>query len=185
MKKSFAITILSSALYVNAATYNISNQESNSYFKAMSDVVFFGSDEIIGINKKLTGTLTYENNKIENGEIIIFTSGFNTQNSMRDKHIQEILTTQKHSKISFFIQKQFEKNSQQFIQGILKINDIEKSQTIPVQIKLSGNILLLQGKFNIKYKDFDIEKPTFGGFIKRANETIEIGGKFIFEQDNK
>ncbi len=179
------IVVLMNSLYGDLTSYSTSNKQSNSYFKAVSDVVFFGSDEIIGVNKKLTGFLIYENNKIQNGEIIIFSSGFDTQNTMRDKHIQEILNTKINPKINFTIKEQFENNNQQFVQGVLKINGVEKTQTIPVQIQFSNNTILMQGKFNIKYEDFGIKIPTLGGFLKRANETIEIGGKFTFTKDSK
>lgn len=183
MKRIVGIITLIGTLYGNSTTYNI-EKSSNSYFKAMADVVFVGSDEIIGINKNVEGFIYLNNNKIENGEIVIHSIGFNTQNDTRDKHIQEILNVTQYPKINFLINKYYQKDNQDYFDGILKINGIEKNVIIPIKIINDDNKINVQGKINIKYEDFNIKTPSMGGFIKKAKEEIEIGGKFVFEKRN-
>lgn len=185
IKKIILLIALIGAVFANATTLNIVKEKSNSYYKSISSIVFVGSNELIGNNKEITGFISYENNKILNGEITILTNGFDTQNQKRDKRIHEILNAKTHPKITFLINEQFEENNQQFIKGILKINGIEKAQTIQVEIKYDDDEVLIQGNISVKYEDFGIKRPSFGGFLTKAKETIEIGGEFVFFGDKE
>ncbi len=181
MKKFVGIITLIGSLYGNSISYNIEDT-SNTYFRAIADVVFIGSDEIIGINKEVDGFVSLSNDKIESGKIIINSIGFNTQNNTRDKHIQEILNVSQYPEISFLINRHYQKENQDYLEGILKINGIEKKQIIPIKIINEINRISIQGKVNVKYEDFNIKTPSMGGFIKKSKEEIEIGGKFIFQK---
>lgn len=182
MKKIFAIVIFALNLYANEV-YEIDKNNSNVYFKAISDVLFFGSDTIIGINKDIDGELHIENKKLK-GFIEISVDSFDTQNSKRDSHIKEILNYKEHQKISFLIKKELKKGADNFLDGVLKLNGVEKDISIKVEKSIQNNTITYKGKTSIKYSDFHIKPPSLAGFIKKAKDSIEIGAKIVFKRRN-
>ena len=181
MKKSFFTLIFGAILIANAHTSNLQKNGSNSYYKAIASVIFFGSDEIIGINKENSGFIDIENGIVKNGQITINATSFDTQNKKRDKHIVELLNAKTHSKIVFDILSQQEQNGQIYLNGNLSINGVLKQKQIPIKLEKNNGKFIISGQILVRYDEFDIELPTIGGFIKRADENIEIGGKFVFE----
>lgn len=183
MKKLFVVLLCGlcgAVLTANAKSLNLANDSSNAYYKANASVLVLGSDEIIGVNKANSGSIKMQNGEIIGGEIIISASAFDTQNKRRDKHIREILHSDIHPKIVYEILSQGEKHGQIYIDGNLKINGIVKQKQIPVKIEKNGENITISGQISVRYDEFDLELPTMG-FIKKAHETIEIGGKFTFK----
>lgn len=177
MKQIFFIILL--ALNIYASNYRLNSESSNSYFKAVSDVMFFGSDTIIGINKNINGSLTKKEHTL-NGFVEIDGASFDTQNSKRDSHIKEILNYDKFQKISFKIDSETKSEDIVYLNGVLKLNGIEKPISIKVDKTISDNSLVYKGYTSIKYSDFNIKTPTLAGFIKKAKKSVEIGAKLVF-----
>lgn len=173
MKKLVLILILVIST-IASESYKLDNKNSNSYFKAVSDVLFFGSDEIIGINKDLSGNLLVNHNNIS-GVISINSGKFNTQNDTRDTHIKQILNYNKYPNIKFEIFNEIENNNKIFLIGNLFINGVKKT--------IRNKQIIYRGKTSIKYKDFNITPPTLAGIIKQAKDSIEIGAKIVFTKE--
>lgn len=177
-KVTFILLLLASLIHANEY-YEVDTNSSNAYYKATSDVVFFGTDEIIGVNKSITGHIEKVENRLK-GEVILAVTGFETQNSTRDKHVREILNYTKYKIIQFQIESTRIVEGQLFLVGILRINNISSQIEIPVIENKTDISITYSGKTKVKYRDFGMEPPTLGGFIKRAEEDIEIGGKITF-----
>ena len=183
MVKIFLLMFTAGVLSASSQLFTMNKDSSNAFFRANSSVAFVGSDEIIGVNESVSGVLSVNDGVINGGEITILANCFDTQNRRRDKHIAEILNVKIHPKIIYYIQEQFNKDGESFLRGLLSINGIEKTQDIRVVVEIGDVEASVKGKFNIKYSDFGIETPTFGGFIKKADDEIEIGGRFVFVKE--
>lgn len=182
MRKLILAALMSVVLLADQAIYNMAEDASNSYFRAISDVLFMGNDEIVGVNKNPKGSIVWDDDKIQSGKIVVLAGGFDTQNSMRDKRIRQILSAEQNPEIVFVISSHYQKDNQAYLDGVLTINKIDQKQTIPVVIVSENDTITIQGKTTIKYSDFGIKNPSMGGFIKKAKDEIEIGGKFLFHK---
>lgn len=181
MKKFILILIVAANIFASDI-YVVDTKNSNSYYKAVSDVFFFGNDEIIGINKSLEGKVKVNQNGIS-GTVLIDSGRFNTQNGKRDNHIREILNHEQYSQIRFTIENESMIDGKLYLVGKLFVKGVSKSIKLNVKKVVKQNLLTYMGKLTIKYKDFNIEPPTFAGIIKQAKETIEIGAKVVFKKD--
>lgn len=181
MKKFILILIVAANIFASDV-YVVDTKSSNSYYKAVSDVFFFGNDEIIGINKSLEGKVKVNQNGIS-GTVLIDSGRFNTQNGKRDNHIREILNHELYPQIRFTIENESMIDGKLYLVGKLFVNGVTKSIKLNVKKVVKQNLLTYMGKLTIKYKDFNIEPPTFAGIIKQAKETIEIGAKVLFKKD--
>lgn len=180
MKRLFGLLVITcNLLFANSYIFDKSN--SNTYFKANADLLFFGSDEIVGINKNIKSSLKIRENRLS-GEVLIEAGSFNTQNQKRDEHIKEILNYKTYPYIKFKILEETDNQDKQNLQGVLTINGIRKDINIPVKKELSNQYISYKGNIKIKYKEFGIEPPTLG-FIKQAEEFLEIGAKLNFKKD--
>lgn len=153
-----------------AAEYTVDPSGSNAYFKASARVLFVGSDEIVGINDAVSGTIREAGT---GGEISIDACAFQTQNARRDRHLRQILRCDVHPRITFRFQE-----SEGALRGALRVNGIEQAIVVPVHREQAGDALVYEGKLSVRYADFGITPPTLGGgVIKQAREQIEIGAR--------
>ncbi|CAI6148160.1 MAG: hypothetical protein SPLUMA1_SPLUMAMAG1_00614 [uncultured Sulfurimonas sp.] len=64
--------------------------------------------------------------------------------------------------------------------GDLEVNSVTKPITMPVVKTYINDSLAYSGNLSVKYSDFNIQRPTVAGFIKKAKESIEIGATIRF-----
>jgi len=180
MKKFILLLVL--IMSANASEkYIVDTAHSNAYYKAVSDVLFVGSDEIIGINKSLRGELTILNKRMQ-GTVFIDSGKFDSQSGKRDEHVKEILNHSKYPYIKFTLLKERQNKGKVYLKGKLFINGVSKEIEFAVKKRVSQNSISYRGKISIKYKDFNITAPTLAGIIKQAKESIEIGAKIKFKR---
>lgn len=181
MKKFILVLMVFVANLFASGNYTIDENSSNAYFKSQADILFFVDDEIIGVNRKLSGSLIVENENI-NGKILIDSSMFSSQNETRDTHISEILNYQKFNHIIIDIEEEVLVDDKLYLKTKLFINGVSKRVDIEVKKKDEKDILTYTGKVFVKYSDFNIEAPTIAGFIKKAKDSLEIGARVIFKR---
>lgn len=186
MKRYFIIvTIILLNVIQAEVCYTVDKNASNAYFKANASVLFISNDEIIGVNKSITGEGCLSK-KAYKGTLYINACAFDTQNKSRDSHIKKILHCKEHKTIRFEFEDIRHNPNSETLSGILTINGITKKLTLTVEREVQAHKLIYQGKTVISYESFNIAPPVLaGGFLKQADSTLEIGAKVVLvKKDN-
>jgi len=159
-----------------AGRYELDSQRSYAWFSAKADLFLLANDEINGTNRALSGYVTDENGI--KGRVVIEADGFKTQNQKRDTHLKEILKSERYPTLNLYIDEVLEDQ----VRCRLDMHGHMESLTLPITQQVRDNEILLSAKATIKYQQFGIEPPVFGGIIKRAKPDILVGATLYFKK---
>ncbi|SFV50528.1 hypothetical protein MNB_SM-4-410 [hydrothermal vent metagenome] len=175
----FTLVLLTSTLQ-SSQIYTVDTKNSSVYYKSLADILFFIDTTIIASNQSVSGEINIEDNKLINGKVIIDIKAFDSDNGMRDSDVMSLLGYDSNKYITFTINKTELIDGQLYLIGDLEVNSVTKPITMPVVKTYINDSLTYSGNLSVKYSDFNIERPTVAGFIKKAKESIEIGATIRF-----
>lgn len=159
------------------AAYSIGPNSSASY-EAYAKVFFLVPNTIDGTSGKVTGSISVDG--AVSGRVIIDAASFTSGIDKRDGHIREILETGKFPTIEFVLvsveplspDDPSSYSGQKTVRGNLTVRGITKEVSFPATVKAEGESFLIDGAVEVKYTDFGIEPPAFGGIVKRAENRL-------------
>ena len=107
--------------------------------------------------------------------------------ALRDKHMHEVLESEKFQVISFVLSKPIASDSVAKMNpgdevkvsatGVWTMHGVSREMTIPMKIKLlkdAGNPLLIRAKFDLNNADFGIKPYTYLGLTTEDTSTISL-----------
>lgn len=115
---------------------------------------------------------------IEAVAVLVPVKSFDSGNSNRDSHALEVLEALKFPNVTFSASNIQEANNQLTIKGNLTFHGVTKPVELKAKKTASGNILKIEGKFDINMKDYGIEPPGLLGV--RADEKINLSFNMVF-----
>lgn len=180
---------LTALLFAGAwgAEYRVVPGESNAYYRAETSLLLIGGDEIVGLNTAVSGWVA---EGFDGGEILLQSARFDSDNTVRDGHIREILETDRYPTVRFQVHAlrgiDERENGEGNFEGILQVKELPKTVVFPVRWTREGGHLIVQGKTAVAYADFGIEPPSLGwGIVKQAADTVEIGARIVLAPDGE
>lgn len=172
----FLYTIVSTLI---AQICTVDASRSNVYYKATTAFMLVNTNTITGVNTKLEGHLEVGKKNYQ-GIVKVRADGFNSQNSMRDVDVRDILRATLFPTISFKVHQKVEQvKPPHLIKGVLEVNGVEKPLALAVLETRKEKVLILSAKTTVSYRDFNMRPPAVGWIITRAEENIEIGGRIF------
>lgn len=167
-----------------AAAYSIGSNSSASY-EAYAKVFFLVPNTIDGTSGKVTGSISVDG--AVSGRVIIDAASFTSGIDKRDGHIREILETGKFPTIEFVLvsaeplspDDPSSYSGQKTVRGNLTVRGITKEVSFPAMVKADGESYVIDGAVQVKYTDFGIEPPTFGGIVKRAENRLLLKAHIV------
>lgn len=158
--------------------YEVDSTRSNAFYRADTSMLLVASDQIVGVSRGISGWFRGD---LSSGEVVIKSDSFDSGNSTRDTHVQEILESNGTKNIIFIVGGISKtENGDTFLNGVLNVGGVSKNVNFPVSIKHSDGYMQIEGKKIVKYQDFGLEPPTVGGgIIKEAKEEILVGARIV------
>lgn len=167
----YLLLFLLSYTLLFSSEYILDNTKSEVYYDAKKEQ-FFSTHTIISINKSLNGLIQKVDDKYS-GKLSIQVTGFDSQSSMRDDNVDEMLQAEAYPFITYKYT-----IVDNHASGIMTINNVSKKINFPVKIKEDDNGLYIEGSVKIKYTDFGLQTPS--NLIVTAHEDLIIGAKLYF-----
>ncbi len=149
-----------------------------------------GSQTVSAANNDLTGEVTYKN-QLLTGKLVIPVKSFRSGNSTLDEHVLGILKAEQYPEIFFRIMEMAldEESLKKLLTGEAKIQKVRGELTVAgvskiydfdIRVeKLEKNLFRLSTEKEVKFTDFGITPPSFGGFLSTAPDQIFIAGEIF------
>ncbi|MFC1558095.1 YceI family protein [candidate division KSB1 bacterium] len=182
--------LISPVSYIMASDFTV--KEGNVSYKVKSKTFGLFSDNIEGINDKLSGNIIVADGKIS-GKLIIMVTGFESGNSRRDRDVAKILKYEEYPDITFEIAEineeilkealEREKGSVS-IKGKLTAAGVSKVYDIIIKyLHINENEVKLTTEISAKFSDFGIKPPSFGKVIKKTPDKLTLTGEIVFRNE--
>ncbi len=167
-----------------SAPYSIGPDSAASYH-AFAKMFFLIPNTIDGTTGKVTGSIGVDG--AVNGKLVIDAASFESGIGKRDEHIREILETGKFPVIEFVLASAepvtpgdpSSYTGPKTVRGSLTVHGVTKEISFPATVKAEGESYIIDGAVEVKYTDFGIEPPTFGGIVKRAEDRITLKAHLV------
>lgn len=169
MKSKKLIVVAFSALFILSAftTYQSTNWKISEGY-----AIKFTSENPAGIFNSFQGDISFDTNDLSNSyfDVSIDVKSINTGNGMKNKHAKgkKWFDADKYPKITFKSSKIEKDNNAFSVTGKLKIKDVEKEITIPVNF--DDNTFITS--FNVNRLDYHV--GTMKGMSKKAAQDLKI-----------
>lgn len=149
-----------------------------------------GSQTVSGRNSALTGEVAYQENRVT-GKLIIPVKEFKSGDTTLDEHVRGILNADKYPEILFEIidmnrdadalkKLLSTQTGTEKIRGRLTVAGVSKIYDFDIKIEqLEKNRFKLSTEKEVKFTDFGITPPSFGGFLSTAPDQVFIKGEII------
>ena len=162
--KKLIYPFLAALILLTSATLAISVRE---YKVADGFSIAFDSKDPSGIFQKLTGTVKFDENDLENSvfNFSIDVASISTGNGMKNKKAmtEEWFDQAKYPNIKFQSSKVEKTEKGYYIHGKLNLKGVERFRKIPAEIKSTSDGLKVSGVFWVERTHYKIGKP--GGAV--------------------
>ncbi len=150
-----------------------------------------GGDNVSAINRKIIGQIVImENGRIEGG-LVIPVTGFDSNNTRRDRDVAKILKFKKHPAITFEITEINEeavalitKADSGRVKCKTRLSAAGKSKIYDLVLGFHSEgtgFVRFTTKIDARFSDFGIRPPRFGLILKRSPDSIILTGDLLFE----
>jgi len=118
--------------------------------------------------------LSMQDNNIESikGTLAFNIVDFNSTNSERDEHMQEMFDMKKYANISLKINNIVKKSDVYLIDGVMRMHGVTKPIEINSNIIQNSNKITIQSNFSVKVTDYGMEPPSLLFFTVRDDVDI-------------
>jgi polyisoprenoid-binding protein YceI len=144
--------------------------------------------DAVGRTSQITGGVTFSESKsvvtISAASFDVAVNTLKSDRSMRDEKIHEIgLESNRYPTATFALSRPltvsasalYGKVTRLSVTGTFNIHGVAKSETLPVELTLSGSIFEAAGSFSFPWSEFGMTAPSIGGFVNVARKaTMEF-----------
>lgn len=137
-------------------------------FRIKEELAVIGSTEAVGRTGDVSGSFTIEGARVTDASITVDLSTITTDESMRDRKVQEALSTSQYPEAIFTLTTPIELGSDAGSgetievtgQGELTIHGVTKQVSVPLQAKLVNDTVVVVGSVDISFADYDVKVPS-------------------------
>jgi polyisoprenoid-binding protein YceI len=134
-------------------------------------------DAITGVNRKVTGEVLLASRP--SGWALAEARDFESGQRTRDEHVAQILGAPQTPAVRFVLDRLegFDPDRPEgriSARGTLTARGRDHALTIPLDYRLDGDQLRIQGEAPLRFSDFGIEPPVVGLVFKRAPDALTI-----------
>ncbi len=152
------------------------------------------SQTVSGRDVALSGEAAYQENRVT-GKLVISVKEFKSGDTMLDEHVRGILNADKYPEILFEIidmnrdadalKKLLNiQTGTEKISGRLTVAGVSKTFDFDLRIEqLEKNKFKLSTEKEVRFTDFGITPPSFGGFLSTAPDQVFIKGEIILMRE--
>ena len=137
-------------------------------FRIKEELANIGSTTAVGRTNAVTGSMTIADNSVTAADFTVDLTTITTNNSMRNRRVQDALETGSHPDATFTLTSPIalpadaadggEINAT--AKGDLTIHGVTKSVEFPLQAKLVNGAVVAVGSIDVKFSDFGVQVPS-------------------------
>ena len=136
-------------------------------FRVEEQLANIGAATAVGRTGELTGTLTIDGTSVTEASFEVDLTTITTNESRRDRRVQEALHTDQHPTATFELTEPIElgegvESGQVAVDAVgdLTVNGVTRPFTIPIEAELVEGTIVVVGSTEIVFSDFDVEVPS-------------------------
>lgn len=137
-------------------------------FRIREELAGIGNTEAVGRTGDVSGSFTIEGTTVTDASITVDLSTIRTDRSMRDRKVQEALSTSQYPEATFTLTTPIELGSDAASgdtievtgAGDLNIHGVTQQVSVPLQAKLVNDTVVVVGSVDISFADYDVAVPS-------------------------
>lgn len=137
-------------------------------FRIKEELANVGSTTAVGRTNAVTGSMTIADNAVTAADFTVDLTTITTNNSMRNRRVQDALETNLFHDATFTLSAPIElppnasdgEEINTTAKGDLMIHGVTKSVEFPLQAKLVNGTVVAVGSIDVKFSDFGVEVPS-------------------------
>ena len=156
-------------------------------FRVEEQLVNVGAATAVGRTGELTGTLTIDGTSVTEASFEVDMTTITTNESRRDRRVQEALHTDQHPTATFELTEPIELGDAASngtfaadATGELTVNGTTKPLTIPIEAELVDDTIVVVGSTVVVFSDFGVEVPSAPVVVSAEDRgTLELQLLFV------
>ncbi len=137
-------------------------------FRIAEELAGIGSTEAVGRTGDVSGSFTISGTTVTDAEFTVDLTTITTNDSMRDRRVQDALETGEFPDATFRLAEPIElgadaANGQTVevtAEGELTIHGVTKDVSVPLQARLVDGTVVVVGSVDVTFSDYDVEVPS-------------------------
>lgn len=137
-------------------------------FRIKEELANIGSTTAVGRTNAVTGSMTIADNSVTAADFTVDLTTITTNNSMRNRRVQDALETGSHPDATFTLTSPIVLPADAAVggeinttaKGDLAIHGVTKSVEFPLQAKLVNGTVVAVGSIDVTFSDFGVEVPS-------------------------
>lgn len=137
-------------------------------FRINEELAGIGNTEAVGRTGDVSGSFTIDGTTVTEAEIVVNLSTITTDESMRDRKVQEALSTGHYPDATFSLTTPIELGSdagsgdtvEVMGDGELTIHGVTQQVSVPLQAKLVNDTVVVVGSIDISFADYGVQVPS-------------------------
>jgi polyisoprenoid-binding protein YceI len=126
--------------------------------------------DAVGRTRAITGTAEATGTSVTKASFKIFVNKLISDDSRRDQRIRAIgLESDRFPAATFVLSKPFTLSRRTKATGVFTIHGVSKTETVPLQVRLSGSTLQAVGSLTFPWSEFGMTAPSVAGFVNVEN----------------
>ena len=132
--------------------------------------------DAVGRTRAITGSAEGDAKTITKASLKIFVNKLISDDGRRDQRIRSIgLESDRFPTATFVLSKPIELKAKTKATGVFTIHGVSKTETVPLQVRVSGSKLQAVGALTFPWSEFGMTAPSVAGFVNVENEaTMEF-----------
>lgn len=152
-------------------------------FRIEEELASIGAATAVGRTNAVTGSMTIADNAVTAADFTIDLTKITTNNSMRDRRVQDALETGTHPQATFTLTSPIELPANAAdggeiaatAKGTLTIHGVTKPVEFPMQAKLVNGTVVAVGSIDVTFSDFGVKVPSSQMVLSVADHgTLEL-----------
>ena len=156
-------------------------------FRVEEQLANIGAATAVGRTGELTGTLTIDGTSVTEASFEVDLTTITTNESRRDRRVQEALHTDQHPTATFELTEPIELGDAASTgritgeaTGELTVNGVTQPLTIPIEAELVNDTIVVVGSAVVVFSDFDVAVPSAPVVVSADDRgTLELQLLFV------
>lgn len=137
-------------------------------FRIKENLAGIGNTEAVGRTGDVSGSLTIEGSTVTAADFTVDLSTITTNESMRDRRVQEALDTSEHPNATFRLTEPIQLGAdaasgatvKATADGELTIHGVTRQVAVPLQARLVDGTVVVVGSVDISFADYGVQVPS-------------------------
>jgi len=137
-------------------------------FRIKENLAGIGNTEAVGRTGKVSGSFTIDGTTVDKAEITVDLSTITTNESMRDRRVQEALDTSQYPDATFRLSQPIELGANAAsgatvkvtAEGELPIHGVTRKVSVPLQARLVDDTAVVVGSDDVSFADYGVQVPS-------------------------